>query len=138
VKFKQGNDPRRNTVGRRKGSRNKRTIVREALEQVFEDGEHGFWRSVAEQAKGGDTASTALIANRLVPALKPELRCLDLDLDLPNATLTELSRGLLDGTLRGDIPPDQLRVIMSAIGGVLMVEEQADFEQRLVALEVRP
>jgi hypothetical protein len=45
---------------------------------------------------------------------------------------------LLDGTLRGDIPPDQLRVIMSAIGGVLMVEEQADFEQRLVALEVRP
>ena len=42
-----------NTKGRPLGSLNKRTVLRQALQQAFDDGEAGFWRAVVTQAKAG-------------------------------------------------------------------------------------
>src|SRR5690554_3865220 len=60
-----------NKAGRPAGSKNKRTIIREALEQSFDDGEHGFWLAVCAQAKAGDLQAAAMLADRLYPKLKP-------------------------------------------------------------------
>lgn len=61
-----------NPVGRPKGSKNKRTLVREALQEVFPDGERGFWLAVATMAKNGDMQAMTMLADRLIPKLKPQ------------------------------------------------------------------
>lgn len=61
-----------NPAGRPKGSKNKRTLVREALQEVFPDGERGFWLAVATMAKDGDMQAMTMLADRLSPKLKPQ------------------------------------------------------------------
>ena len=55
-----------NPEGRPKGARNKRSILRDALENVYNDGESGFWLAVAERSKEGDTNAVTMIGSRLI------------------------------------------------------------------------
>lgn len=129
MQFQAGNS------GRPPGSKNKRTIVRDALTEVFEDGEKGFWLAVAEQAKDGDTQSQTMLANRLVPALKPETPYSLLD-HLPEHPL-EAAKELLKQATTGELSPEQLTTLISAITNTLRINEATVLEERITALEKR-
>lgn len=79
-----------NPAGRPKGASNRRTIIRNALEQTFPGGEQGFWLAIATQASGGDATAAEMIAKRLYPALKPE--AMPMPFNLAGDTPTEQAR----------------------------------------------
>lgn len=75
--------------GRKKGSKNKRTAVLDALEAVYkkqgEEGELGFWKGVARQAKNQKCIqSQKLIADRIQPSLKAVEVAIEGGLDVTN------------------------------------------------------
>ncbi len=67
-----------NTKGRPLGSQNKRTLLRQALQQAFDGGEMGFWLAVVEQAKAGDMQAMQMVARRIMPELKTESQAVEL------------------------------------------------------------
>ena len=89
-------------IGRPVGSKNKRTLIREALTETFADGELSFWMAVCSQAKDGCTQSQGLLANRLIPALKPQSEAVVLPEPL-NGTSAEMARQLMHYASTGAI-----------------------------------
>jgi len=135
--FEQGHDPRRNTGGRPKGTKNKRTLIREALNAEFNDGELGFWKAAAQQAKEGDSQVMALIANRLIPALKSEIQSVEIDLPEGNAVAVAVAQSLVVSAANGDLSPDQLGSLISSLATVLKIEEATLLEERVSILEAK-
>ena len=82
--------------GRKKGSKNKRTALLDAVGEVFEEGEVGFWQKVCELAMAEDTACLQIIAKRL----QPELQSVKVEVE-GNLDVTDTARALgLPGTIR--------------------------------------
>lgn len=133
MKFEAGPDSRRNVGGRPIGAKNKRTLIREALETEFDGGEIGFWRAAAQQAKEGDGQAMSLIANRLVPALKPEMS--HVEVELPTGDASAVAKGLIEMSVAGELSPDQLASLMSSLSVGLKIEEVTLLEERVAALE---
>lgn len=123
-----------NPVGRPAGSRNKRTLVREALAETFDDGERGFWLSVATMAKGGDVQAMAMLANRLVPTLKPQTETITLPEPL-QGTSADMARQLVQMAGNGDISPSVAQELLKALADVLRIVEIDELEKRLAQLE---
>lgn len=116
-----------NTAGRPKGSQNKRTIIREALQATFPDGELGFWLAVATQAKAGDLQAAGMIANRLYPNLKPEQAPVVLSEPL-NGTPQEMVTQIVNAVSRGEIS------ISAAFDFVKLLNDGAETLQQLQIL----
>lgn len=135
MKFQKGHDKRRYKGGRKTGAKNKRTMVRDALSSEFDDGELGFWRAVAVQAKEGDGQAMALIANRLVPTLKSEHQ--SVDLPEPEGSAVDVTRSIIAAGFQGEITPDQMQVLISSIVNAIKVQESTELEERVAALEGR-
>ena len=64
--------------GRKKGSKNRSTLLREAIAGKYTDGEVGYWRSVCDYAEGGEMVALNIIAKRL----EPELQSVKIDANL--------------------------------------------------------
>ena len=123
-----------NPVGRPAGSKNKRTLIREALAETFDGGEQGFWLSVATMAKGGDTQAMAMLANRLVRALKPQSEAVVLPEPL-NGTSADMARQLIQFAGAGVISTSTAQELLSALADVLKIIEITELEKRLAQLE---
>ena len=123
-----------NKAGRPAGSKNKRTLIREALAETFDDGEQGFWLSVATMAKGGDTQAMAMLANRLIPALKPQSEAVVLPEPL-NGTSADMARQLIQFAGNGAISTSTAQELLSALADVLKIVEITELEKRLAQLE---
>ena len=123
-----------NKAGRPAGSKNKRTLIREALAETFDGGEQGFWLSVATMAKGGDTQAMAMLANRLVPALKPQSEAVVLPEPL-NGTSADMARQLIQFAGAGAISTSTAQELLSALADVLKIVEITELEKRLAQLE---
>ena len=121
-------------IGRPVGSKNKRTLIREALTETFDGGEQGFWLSVATMAKGGDTQAMAMLANRLIPALKPASDCVTLPEPL-NGTSADMARQLMHYASTGAISTSTAQELLSALADVLKIVEVTELEKRLSQLE---
>ncbi len=131
----QSDDPRRYRGGRKPGAKNKRTIIREALAEVYgENGELSFWTAVATQAKEGCAQSAQMLANRLVPALKPQMQAATVDVKVDDTSLT-LTERLIKAAASGELTPDQLQTMLQAIATALRIEESVELEARVAALE---
>ena len=141
-KFKPGETG--NPEGRPKGSKNKRTVIRDALAKVYgkegeKEGEKAFWEGVARKAKAGQRDCITLIANRLVPTLKP----MDLPLDFPvvanategTSTAYEVASQILDAAMQGELTPDQAKALLDGLAGALKIKESTELEERIKALE---
>lgn len=113
-----------NTIGRPKGSLNKRTLIREALQQTFEDGEKGFWLAVAAQAKGGDMVASSMIADRLYPKLKPQAEAVQLSEPL-EGTPQDMAKGLLRMVSNGELSADTAKELITAIADMCRIGESA-------------
>ena len=124
-----------NTNGRPLGSLNKRTVLRQALQQAFDDGEAGFWRAVVAQAKAGDMQAMQMVAKRLMPELKPESQAISLPELVAAPTLADKAKAAIDAAGAGDIAPSAASDMVSAIAGAARVVEITELQQRLEAIE---
>lgn len=123
-----------NKRGRPPGSVNKRTLIRDALRQHFPDGEAGFWQAVAQQAADGDMQATTMLADRLMPRLKPQGECVMLALDA-QATPAQMARQIIAAVAQGHIAPDAGRELLAAVADVCKIVESSELEQRIQRLE---
>ena len=123
-----------NKAGRPAGSKNKRTILRMALADTFDGGEAGYWSAVCSQAKDGCTQSQALIANRLMPTLKPQSEAVVLPEPL-SGTSAEMARQLMHYASTGAISTSTAQELLSALADVLKIVEITELEKRLAQLE---
>ena len=121
-------------IGRPVGSKNKRTLIREALTETFDGGELSFWMAVCSQAKDGCTQSQGLLANRLIPALKPQSQAVVLPEPL-NGTSAEMARQLMHYASTGAISTSTAQELLSALADVLKIVELTELEKRLSQLE---
>ena len=123
-----------NPGGRPKGARNKRSILRDALEKVYSDGESGFWLAVTEKSKEGDTNAIAMIGSRLIPPLKATDTPIQLD-GLDKGSLTDKAEKIIEFMGKGDISPSQAISMINAIAALCRVQEIEDLSKRLEVLE---
>lgn len=122
-----------NPNGRPKGSLNKRTLVRNAVEKTYKGGEEGFWMAVASQAKDGDAASQGMLAARLSPPYRASTQ--SVEFDMPDGDLFVRAKAVLDAIASGDIPPDIGSSLIQSINATARTMELIDFEKRLTTLE---
>lgn len=90
------------TPGRKKGARNKRSYVVEALQKHYEeeaaakgdgepvDGQACFWMAEAKMAAAGDAQARSTIAKKLEPDLKQMDLTADVDVGRKHLTTSEL------------------------------------------------
>jgi len=123
-----------NPVGRPAGSKNKRTLIREALAETFDDGELSFWMAVCSQAKGGDMQAMAMLADRLSPKLKPESATISLPEPLTGSP-ADMAKQLIQFAGAGTIPTSTAQELLSALADVLKIVEITELEMRLAQLE---
>ena len=123
-----------NPDGRPAGARNKRTLIQEALEKVYDDGEAGFWLAVTQSAKEGDSAAVMMLAARLVPPLK----AMDLPIILSGleyGTLTEKANKIINSMGNGLISPGEATSMVNAITALCRVQEIDAMATRLITIE---
>lgn len=124
--------------GRPRGSRNKKTIIRDALAATWGDGELSFWMAVCEQAKGGCTQSQALLANRLQSTLKPASEVVT----LPAAkrltgSSSEMARQVIALVGDGTISPSTGQELLQSVAAMVSIETGAELIARIEALETK-
>ena len=123
--------------GRPRGSRNKKTMIRDALAATWGDGELSFWMAVCEQAKGGCTQSQALLANRLQSTLKPASEVVTLP---PSKRLTgtssEMARQVIALVGEGTISPSTGQELLQSVAAMVSIETGAELIARIEALEI--
>ena len=127
--FEQGN---KHGKGRPAGSRNKATLVLEALL----DGEgEDVVRTMVTEAKGGNMTAAKALLDRLVPPRKdrpvpfalPPITCM--------TDVTDALTDILDGMATGELTPSDAQALMNLLVGYVKIFEAHEFEQRLLALE---
>ena len=123
-----------NPAGRPRGATST-TIIREALEQVFTDGEKGLLAAICESAKSGDLTACALLINRLYPQLKP-VQPMSV-FSLGGTTPSDQAQSILQAVADGVLPADIGVQLISAVGRVLEIREITELAQRLEELEKR-
>ncbi len=121
-----------NPNGRPKGSRNKLTLVAEALL----DGEaEALIRKIIEMAKGGNLAALKLCVERLIPVRRTR----SVSFELPDTSTSEgvlaAHDALLAAVATGELTPEE----GETIGRLLEAKQRAisatDLEERVKALE---
>lgn len=133
-KLKNGNPA--NLGGRPKGSSNKRTMIRKALQAHFPGGEQGLWGSVATMAARGDMQAIAMLVDRLTPRFKPTSEPVTLKMDT-TGTPAEMARQVLRAVADGELTPDQGRELLAALADVCRVIEVSELENRIIKLEMK-
>lgn len=123
-----------NPTGRPQGAKNKRTLIRDALDRVYQDGEAGFWIAVAEKAREGDTAAIGMLGARLVAPLKATDVPVVLE-GLEHGTLTEKAERIISFMGQGTISPGEATSMINAIAALCRVHEIEELSKRLEALE---
>lgn len=130
--FEQGRSG--NPSGRPKGSRNRRTLV---LEAILDGEAEGIMRKAAELALEGDTVALRLCLDRLSPPRKDrpvqfDLPVIETATDLPKAT-----SALLQAVAAGDLTPSEAADIGKAVDAHVRAIEATDLHERLTRLEER-
>ena len=110
-------------------------VIREALDQVFVDGERGLLAAICESAKAGDLTACALLINRLYPQLKPVQPMSVFSLD--GATPADQAQSILQAVADGVLPADIGVQLIAAVGKCLEIKEITELAHRLEDLEKR-
>jgi hypothetical protein len=131
-KLKSG-APRRKG-GRPPGSLNKRTVLREALQASYPEGEAGFWKAVVKLAEGGDIQAMTMIADRLMPKLKPQGEFVTLDGPMDGSP-ADVGRAILRAISSGQISADAGRELLAAVADLCKIVETTELMERVQRLE---
>jgi hypothetical protein len=120
-----------NPKGRPKGSRNKTTLIAQAL---IDGQAEALVKKAVQLALEGDLTCLRICLERLVPQKKDA----PIEIDLPDiSTVANIPKlfAVLTAKLREGITPSEARTVMDLAQGVLKVLEVAELEQRISALE---
>ena len=122
--FKKGQSG--NPAGRPKGSRDKRLALMLSNEKALQ-------RKLVKMALGGDVAAMRIIADRLWTRLRPE--AVPVRVTTPSSGLAQQGAAIIDAALSGQLTPDVLRDLLSALANQARLIEFTEIEARLQALE---
>jgi hypothetical protein len=119
-----------NPCGKKPGTRNRATLLREALE---EGEDIAAARIVIDKALAGDQVAARFVVGRLMPRPRPRDR--EIELDLPEGgTAADVLAGF-DTTLaamaRGEITPDEALTVTRILDGKLRAPKAAARERKL-------
>lgn len=89
--------------------------------------------TMVSKALEGDAGAARLLLERVIPALKPAEQAQALA--LPEGTLTDQGRAILQAVAAGHLAPAQGAQLVSAIGALAKVAEIDELERRIAALE---
>jgi|SRR5208337_107310 len=127
--FKKGRSG--NPKGRPKGSRNKTTLIAQAL---LHGQAEALVKKAVQLALEGDLTCLRICLERLVPLKKDAL----IEIDLPDiSAVADIPKlfAVLTAKLREGITPSEARTVMDLAQGVRKVLEVAELEQRIGVLE---
>ena len=116
-----------NPSGRRRGSRNKSTLLRERLATK---GVKLLDRLIA-LAENGDVDCLKFLVGRLLPVPKDT----PIALDAPGTNLRQQGESILTAALSGSITPSEAADLLSCLSAQVRIVEAADLEARLEQLE---
>ncbi|WP_333995074.1 DUF5681 domain-containing protein [Burkholderia orbicola] len=127
TQFKKGQSG--NPAGKPRGTRDKRTALRELLQPHAAD----LVAKAVELAKAGDTTALRICIDRCIPAIKAK----DAPVDLPDLTgsLVEQGEAVMRAMAHGRITPDEANAVMQVISAQARIIEVDELEKRLAALE---
>ncbi|WP_334031690.1 DUF5681 domain-containing protein [Burkholderia orbicola] len=127
TQFKKGQSG--NPAGKPRGTRDKRTALRELLQPHAAD----LVAKAVELAKAGDTTALRICIDRCIPAIKAK----DAPVDLPELTgsLAEQGAAVMLAMARGRITPDEANAVMQVIAAQARIIEVDELEKRLAILE---
>lgn len=120
-----------NPDGRPKGSKDKRTAIRELLQPHAED----LIKKAVELAKAGDTTALRLCLDRLIAPIKGiEMPVFIEDL---KGTLTEQGQKIINAAGESKITPGDAAKMLQALATQARIIEIDDLEKRITTLEKR-
>lgn len=90
---------------------------------------------VREQALAGDLSAAKLVLERLLPPLRQQEE--PVCLELPQGSLTEAGRAILESVACGAIPPTQGATLVGALGQLARVAEVDELTRRIEELEAK-
>ncbi len=127
TKFKPGKSG--NPGGRPKGSKDKRTALRELLQPHAE----ALVKKAVAMAKQGDVSALKMCLDRLIPAYKPHDATVVLNEF--GGSLTEQGQLILTTMASGTISPENASNILHALAIQARIVEVNDLENRIKQLE---
>lgn len=105
-----------------------------ALREQLAEGAEDVARSVLEAAKDGDMAAARLVLERVSPPLRAASQ--PVGVEIPDtATPLQLAECFIRSAASGDLPADIASQLVTAVGGLVRVEEIEELRERLTALE---
>lgn len=90
---------------------------------------------VREQALAGDLTAAKLVLERLLPPLRQQEE--PVRLELPQGSLTQAGRAILESVASGAIPPTQGAALVGALGQLARVAEVDELTRRIEELEAK-
>ena len=129
TQFKPGQSGNRN--GRPKGSKDKRTALREMLQPHAES----LINKVVSLAKKGDTTALKLCLDRLIAPYRAKDQ--EIIIHGVHGTLTDKSEKIILAMIAGEIGPSDAATMLQALITQAKVMEIDDLEKRVKMLEVR-
>jgi Family of unknown function (DUF5681) len=117
-----------NPAGKRRGSRNKATVL---LDQLAEAEAGDLLHQVIAKAKGGDMVAAGLVLARIWPPRKGrpvrfDLPALNTPRDLPVAIAA-----LIQAASEGELSPDEIAALASALDGWRRSVETVELQKQL-------
>lgn len=128
ARFKPGESG--NSAGRPKGSGRAAQ-----LRALLEPHAAALVKKAVELAKKGDTTALRLCLERLVPAMKPETRLVEIPGLAEATTLADQGRAVLASVAAGTITAEQSATLLQAISVQSAILKNEEFERRIERLE---
>jgi hypothetical protein len=129
-RFKPGQSG--NPAGKAPGTKNKKTLLAEELEQAAS----GVQAVVIAKALEGDIQAAGLVLTRVHPPLRSRAERVQFDLN-PDMPLAAQAQQVLVAVAEGEIDPETGQLIVNLISSFAGIKATDEFAARLEALEKR-
>jgi hypothetical protein len=120
-----------NPSGRRAGSKNKSTDLRERYSRDLP----AIHRQLIKAAKEGQPWAVSLVMSKCYPPLKPVQQPGALSGDFSGDSLTEQGKAVVASMAAGELSVDDAKSMLSALADMAKLVEHCDFDERLKRLE---
>jgi hypothetical protein len=123
-----------NPAGRRPGSKNKSTLMAQAL---FESEAEELMRTAVSKAREGDSVALRLCLDRIVPRLRPRDDAIAFELPQINAVadLLPALSAIAAGVAAGELTAEQAAHLSRFVHSWMEAVQVVDFDARLRRLE---
>lgn len=128
TKFKPGRSG--NPAGRPKGTKDRRTELRELIKPHAPD----LIAKALALANEGDTAALKLLLERAVPPYRPTGEAVAFPMP-KQGSLADSGRAVMKAIADGKLPPDMGRQLIDALAALGRIVELDELDKRLSALE---